>query len=266
MLHLMLRMTEGVVAQPPIGSAALTLVAGVRHLDPKRALFDAMLAGWARQQQARMLADTSIGANVAAVRRFGEFTNEYPWAWTLGDVEEYWSQLRSRGFALATLRAYQVRLRTFCDFVIDPAYGWAEECWRQFGTHPIQVCTEANTAQHVSEYEGDPRRRPLTREELQALFDHADAQVGRAVSEGRKGAVAAFRDAVALKVVYGWGLRRREAAMLDLTTGIPTRRRRSWVGSGLCMCATARRCAVAHRVGARCSAFSRGRWRPSTSI
>ena len=207
---------EAVVVQAPAGSAALTVVAGVRHLDPKRALFDAMLAGWTRQQQARMLADNSITANVSAVRRFAEFTNDYPWAWTLGDVEEFWSELRSRGFAVATLRAHQVRLRGFCEFITDPAYGWSQECWQQFGTHPIQVCTEANSAVHVSEYEGDPRLRPFTREELQALFDHADAQVGMAVSGGRKGSVAAFRDAVALKVVYAWGLRRREAAMLDV--------------------------------------------------
>lgn len=207
------------VAQPRAGSAALMLVAGVRHLDPQRAVFDAMLAGWTRQQQARLFADATIAAKVAAVRRFAAFAafaNEYPWAWTLSDVEEFWTELRSEGFSHPTLRAYQVRLRLFCDFVTDPAYGWADECLQRFGTHPVQVCTEANSAAHVAEYEGNPKRRPFTRDELQALFDHADAQVGKVVTGGRKGAVAAFRDAAALKVVYGWGLRRREAAMLDL--------------------------------------------------
>jgi len=204
-----------------VGSAALTLVAGVRHLDPQRAVFDAMLAGWTRQQQARLLADSTITAKVQAVRRFASFTNDYPWVWTVADVDEFWAELRSQGFSRGTLRAYQVRLRLFCDFVTDPAYGWTEECWQRFGAHPVQVCTEANSALHVVEYEGSPRRRPFTREELQALLDHADAQVGNAVSGGRKGAVAAFRDAVALKVVYAWGLRRREAAMLDVTDWHP---------------------------------------------
>jgi cobalamin synthase len=77
------------VTQPRAGSAALMLVAGVRHLDPLRAVFDAMLAGWTRQQQARLLADATIAAKVAAVRRFAAFANEYPWAWTLSDVEEF---------------------------------------------------------------------------------------------------------------------------------------------------------------------------------
>jgi integrase/recombinase XerC len=209
------------MAQAVEGSARLMLVAGVRHLDPQRAVFDAMLAGWARQQQARLLAQHTISGNVAAVRRFAAFTNDYPWVWTPADVEEFFAELRSRGFRLSTLRGYQVRLRLFGEFITDPRYGWAEECWQRFGTHPVQVCTESNTAVHAADYEGGPRRRPLTREELQALFDYADAQVGRAVGDGRKGAVAAFRDAVALKVVYGWGLRRREAVMLDVTDWHP---------------------------------------------
>src|SRR6266545_2439298 len=163
------------------------LVSGVRHLDPQKAVFEAMLAGWTRQQLARLLAENTISAKVQAVRRFAAFTNDYPWAWTPADVEEFWAQLCSQGFA----------------------------------AHPVQVCTESNSALHTADYEGSPRRRPLTREELQALFDHADAQVGKAVSGGRKGAVAAFRDAVALKVVYGWGLRRREAVMLDVADWHP---------------------------------------------
>jgi site-specific recombinase XerD len=212
----------GVIVAPEVeGCARLMLVSGVRHLDPQRAVFDAMVAGWARQQQARLLAQNAISGNVVAVRRFATFTNDYPWVWTPADVEEFFAELRSRGFALSTLRAHQVRLRLFGEFIIDPRYGWAEECWQRFGNHPVQVCHESNTAVHAADYEGGPRRRPLTREELQALFDHADAQVGQAVSDGRKGAVAAFRDAVVLKVVYAWGLRRREAVMLDVADWHP---------------------------------------------
>jgi hypothetical protein len=36
---------------------------------------------------------------------------------------------------------------------------------------PAQIRHEWNTAAHVSDYEGDPRRRPLTYDEVQALFD-----------------------------------------------------------------------------------------------
>jgi site-specific recombinase XerD len=51
---------------------------------------------------------------------------------------------------------------------------------------------------------------------LQAFFDAADDRVERAAASRRKGWLATFRDASLFKVVYGWGLRRREAAMLDV--------------------------------------------------
>ncbi|MGH3718131.1 MAG: hypothetical protein ACRDRI_04670 [Pseudonocardiaceae bacterium] len=69
---------------------------------------------------------------------------------------------------------------------------------------------------HVADYEGRPERRPLTRQELQAFFDAADDRVERAAASRRKWWLATFRDASLFKVVYGWGLRRREAAMLDV--------------------------------------------------
>src|ERR671931_454446 len=49
------------------------------------------------------------------------------------------------------------------------------------------------------------------------FFDFADERVDRARRRGRKGWVAAFRDAALFKVVYAWGLRRREAVRLDVT-------------------------------------------------
>ncbi|MGH3591458.1 MAG: tyrosine-type recombinase/integrase, partial [Pseudonocardiaceae bacterium] len=52
--------------------------------------------------------------------------------------------------------------------------------------------------------------------ELQRFIDYADDQVDRAVRVKRKGALAAYRDATLFKVIYGWGLRRTEAARLDV--------------------------------------------------
>lgn len=191
------------------------LTPGVAHLDPRAAVFEAMLAGWERQQLSRMLAAATVARRVRVLRRFGEFTNEYPWCWRPADAEEFSGALRGEGRARSTIRLYQQSVALFCDFATDPRYGWAEECERRFGSHPVQICTEANMVTHTDGFEGDPGRRPFTRTELQAFFDYADAQVGRISSAGRKGALAAFRDSVCFKVIYGWGLRRTESVMLD---------------------------------------------------
>lgn len=85
-----------------------------------------------------------------------------------------------------------------------------------FGTHPVQICHEDNVPSHSSPYEGRLEVRALTRRELQDFFDHADERVVRIRAAGKKGWAPAFRDATLFKVIYGWGLRRREAANLDL--------------------------------------------------
>jgi hypothetical protein len=56
----------------------LVLAQGVAQLDPARAVFDGMLAGWSAQQRSRMLNEVTIGSRERLVRRFAEFTNDYP--------------------------------------------------------------------------------------------------------------------------------------------------------------------------------------------
>jgi integrase/recombinase XerC len=194
--------------------SALVLVDGAVPLRPEPALFEAMLGGWRRQQAARRLTGPLIEGRVRLVRRFAEFSRAWPWQWTPAQVEQW---VASGGWAHSTVRSYEGALAVFLDYVCDPRYGWIAECEQQAGARPVQVCHEGNTAVHAAEYEGRPERRPLTRAELQAFLDAADDHVERAASSRRKGWLAAFRDATLFKVVYGWGLRRRETAMLDVT-------------------------------------------------
>jgi integrase/recombinase XerC len=48
------------------------------------------------------------------------------------------------------------------------------------------------------------------------FFDYCDSRVTDRRTRGRKGALAAFRDAALFKVIYGWGLRRQEVSWLDV--------------------------------------------------
>ncbi|WP_051774618.1 hypothetical protein [Streptomyces sp. NRRL S-237] len=147
-----------------------------------------------------------------------EFSEHYPWRWTAAHMDEWsFSLTAEQGRAKSTIRTYQGAIRLFCDFITSPHYHWAAECEKRFGTHPVQICHEWNTATHLEEYEGDAERRPLTREECQALFDYADDRVEHAIKYGRKGALTAYRDATVFKTIYAWGLRCREVSRLDLT-------------------------------------------------
>ncbi len=199
------------------GGVALHLVGRAPLPHPAEQAFEAMLDGWRNQQLARALSFSTIDARQKAVRRFHVHSNEWPWLWTPVMADEWFTDLRVvRRISHSTLRALQGALRQFCWFVTDPAYGWTLECERLFGTHPIQICNDYNTASHVAEVESRPSKRAFTLEELQAFFDHADEQVQVSRGKGRKGSLPAFRDAVLFKVAYGWGLRRNEVRMLDV--------------------------------------------------
>ena len=202
------------------GAAHLELVSGVTQLRPEDAMVEAMLRGWAAQQAARGLREDTISARERLVRQFAEFTNEYPWRWTPAHVDEWSLSLTGeRRLAPSTIRSYQCDLRLFTEFLTDNTrYGWASACEQEFGSgvHPVPIVHEWNSIAHLNAYEGDPEARAFTREELQRFIDYADDQVERAIRAKRKGALTAYRDATLFKVIYGWGLRRTEAARLDL--------------------------------------------------
>ncbi|MFJ8604965.1 site-specific integrase [Streptomyces shenzhenensis] len=152
------------------------------------------------------------------MKRFAEFSNQYPWQWQSVEVEAFLDHLRARRptFAVSTARNYQNAIRMFCDYVTDERYDWPRVCHDRFGQQPIQILHEWNTITHTSEYEGGPGRRPLTYDEVQQLFDAADDRIDKIRKRGRKGSLAALCDAMVLKTVYAYGLRRQETCGLDV--------------------------------------------------
>ena len=107
------------------------------------------------------------------------------------DQHDRGAEARIDESCLATLRAYQQAVALFCDYLVDPRYGWGERSMAMFGSHPVQIFHEWNTTAHVIETEARPQVRPLTRVEVQRLLDHADERAFQAYGSGRKGWVSA---------------------------------------------------------------------------
>lgn len=206
-------MLDGVLA----GDVSQVVRQGVGLLDPASTTFEEMLQGWELQQRARQLKRQTLEMRTGLVRRFSSFTNEYPWGWTAGDVEAFTVKTaQGRVPAPSTARGYQNALALFMEYVCDPRYGWPAVCEERFGARPQQILHEWNSVQNLSGFEGRPGRRPLSYDEIQALFDAADGQVDAIRARHRKGALTAQRDAILLKVIYAFGLRRQEAWGLDI--------------------------------------------------
>ena len=195
-----------------------TAIAPVSLLDPARTTFQDMLQGFAVSMRSRGLAASTIEVREWGVRRFHDFVGEYPWTWKPQDIEDYTSSLLSgpRPLAHSTIRGYQHTIKSFCGYLSNPAYDWDEICLERFGEVPTQICHPWNTFAHLAEFEARPTRRPFGYDELEAFFAHADQVAHDLLDSRKKGALPALRDAQFFKTVYAFGLRRREAVMVDL--------------------------------------------------
>ncbi|MBB6550177.1 hypothetical protein [Nonomuraea rubra] len=157
-------------------------------LRPEEQVFAAMLDGWRNQQLARRLAFATVEGRERSVRMFTAHAGAFPWVWSPQMVDEWMTDLQAvRRLRRSTLRNYQLSVKLFCHYITDQVYAWPAERQARFGTHPVQVVHEWTAITHLQDAEGDPVKRAFTREELQAFFDHADAEVARIRSEGRKG-------------------------------------------------------------------------------
>lgn len=187
-------------------------------LRPAEAVFEKVLEGFAENQRARNLQRDTIAERVRTVRQVQAFAGAYPWeaGWNQA-LFDRWSAALAGRVAFSSVRARQLQLKSFLDYFTDAAYEWPRVCVELFGTFPAQVARDLNVVRHRQQYEGRPsRNRPLSREECRRFFGQFDPEIKRLRAAGHKGALSAARDLALFTTMYGWGLRRREAAMLEV--------------------------------------------------
>jgi integrase len=186
-------------------------------LRPREGVFEKMVEGFVDHQQARALKPDTISGRVRTVRQLHAFADAFPWEWTAA-VFDRWSATVAASVAHSTLVQRQIQLRSFLHYVTNPAYEWPSVCVELFGTFPTHVLRELNTVRHSQGYVGQPsRNRPLTRPEIRGFFGQMDPEIARLRAAGHKGALTAARDLALFTTMYGWGLRRRETARLEIS-------------------------------------------------
>ncbi len=180
------------------------------------AFLAAVLMGWKNQQLAQNLSAGTIGRRARSVLRMASSSGKFPWEWLPGDADDFFAHLRGvQNLSHNSVRAYQTDVKLFLEFAGDPIYDWNERCGQLFGTVFSQVVTDVNRARHTQQT-GEASKRPFSVRELQEFFDLADLEPERILNSARRGALAAWRDAVIFKTLYAWGLRHNEARRLIL--------------------------------------------------
>ncbi|MFD8564657.1 tyrosine-type recombinase/integrase [Streptosporangium canum] len=200
------------------GLATLHVVPGMPMLRPAETVFEKVIEGYTDHQRARNLQRDTVSGRVKTVRQVRAFADAYPWepAWNR-TLFDRWSAMLADQMAASTMSMRQLQLKNFLEYFTDTAYEWPRVCLELFGTFPSQVLRELNHVRHSQEYMGQPsRNRPLSRDEVRRFFGQIDPEIKRLRAVGHKGALTAARDLAMFTTIYGWGLRRREAALLEV--------------------------------------------------
>ncbi|PXY17756.1 hypothetical protein BAY59_33880 [Prauserella coralliicola] len=193
------------------------MVPGVSMLRPAEAVFEKTLQGFADHQRARRLTKDTVRQRLRMARQVQGVADGYPWepVWNRG-LFDRWSAMLADSVATSTMRKYQNDLALYLAYLSDPAYEWPQVCQGLFGRFNSFALRDLNAVRHAQEYIGKPSgNRPLAREEIKRLFGSMEPEIRRLRAEGHKGALTAARDLALLTTLYGWGLRRREAARLE---------------------------------------------------
>ena len=192
------------------GSARLELVSGVVQLRPEDAMLEAMLRGWRAQQAARGLREDTIVPRERLVRRFGEFTGEYPWEWSPGAHGRVVAAPDRRGAPGAlddprlpghAAAVHRVPRPT-------PGTGGRRRARRSSvrGSIRWRSAMSGTRSRTSTTTRAIPRRgRSPARRCSGSWTTPTSRWTGRCTAR-RKGALAAYRDATLFKVIYGWGL------------------------------------------------------------
>lgn len=98
------------------------------------AFLSTVLDGWAQQQRAKDFAPATIRTRRNVVMNLLDFAGRYPWEWTLGDADDFFSHARAvRNLSHGTVRTYQGHIKLFCEYACDPHYDWCEQSAKLFG-------------------------------------------------------------------------------------------------------------------------------------
>ncbi len=228
------------------GSATSVLLSGVSYLDlPLR--FSARCSMGGRRSSGRGFEGFDGAGSTRSGPPVREFSNEYLWQWQLAEVERS-STRCARVIARWRVDARGYRTRCGCSATTS----WTPLRLGHRVRRSLRCCAGADPARmepitHVNEYEGRPDDAADLRGSPGA-FDAADGRAEQIRARGRKGALAALRDAALLKTVYGYGLRRQEVVGLDLAD-LQRRPRLASAGSVRCSSGSASRPRAGRRSG-----------------
>lgn len=167
----------------------------------------------------------SVAKSVSHIRDFIAFTCKAPWDWT-GEMYVDWCvagrdpNRLPKPLGKSTIRDREGAVRRFLGFIEEnPKFSVVVN--ERYGKKVRQIIFEWNSARHVTDAAGEPKRPVIPQAEINRLFTSILAEVDRASFENPKGVMPLKRDYALIYTQYALALRISEVAGLDVDSFFP---------------------------------------------
>lgn len=198
----------------------------------EKEILNQILHAYNNRLMSRRLRSSTIKENMRVIKNFIKFTDLYPWQWAPEDFDDWSADLYSiKKNSEATQRGKQRMIARFQSFLLDSPK-LVKLCEHHFGVKPIKICSELNLVSHKVEDENKEKRMAFTKEQIQCLWNYFDEKIAIAYKAQSKSFKVLQRDKVLYLIIYYYGLRANEAAMLNSTDFIHNPKKIEWGSFG----------------------------------
>ena len=167
-----------------------------------------LLGAWEGQQAILNYSAGTIALNLQTMQDLLAASGTFVWELTREDIDRFFLQLIDRRLSYHTRRRYGAELGTFLDYL---RARHSEEIWTRYGVTVPDVIDKYNRQRQRAD-DRDRALAPPARETVDYFFSWLRQELERC----RKWAPVA-RDYAVFQVLYGVGLRVREAVQLDVS-------------------------------------------------
>lgn len=183
--------------------------------------FEQTLVAYARHLTAAGNTHDHIAGDLAVVRDLVRAAQAYPCDWRREDVDAWSAALFERN-ERTTIRAKQLAIAHYLDYLLDPLEDWAPMARERFGVTVVQLVSNVNAVPHVSHRDAHPDRRAPSLAVLLAFFGELRAEYERKKRAHSKGAITVLRDIGAFGLYAAFGPREEGLRMADVDDFAPS--------------------------------------------
>ena len=179
-------------------------------------LFESMIDGFTKHRSGtKRNVPKTVKGDIRSVRRLQEHSGKYPWEWSLGDWDNWNSELVAiNGISAATQRKYQGSVKTFLKY-LSTREVFQREAKQKFGQEIVQIIDEDEALAHIYERELKEPRPGFSPDQIELFFETIKSEILFESSSPTRVLLNLQRDFAMFYTIKATGLRAGSTSALN---------------------------------------------------